>query len=452
MYIKWLTVTYVCSINTDPETNGRQLGGSPRPIPKDDNHRQPHQSIKKARDTSLKRSQSIPAITTVQLETTVAFNSADSSGESMDEDDDVMLEESFKEHPVWKRRLSSSLPSESWLNSSLIMEEEPKADRKKSRHSMFEMVSDLEVTNFVSTDSIDYKPTSPLAINIVAEEEETSLPLPPILQEFSIPWEEVDTDFNTAISDGAFSTSYRLRWMNAECMVTQYKKELFSDARLFAECQRLVKLRHPSLLQLLGFTRESENSDLLVIHEKLPMTLDTALKRRTTSELTIGLKLTIASDVAKALCYLHQQSPPLVHCAVIPTNIHLTASYSAKLSDSGFGKVAITSKALPPSLSHYLPLEAITNSPDVSPSLDIFTFGITLSQMITHKEPDNRNHPANDKESEKQRVTEIIGLLSKDHLLADTIRQCLGVEPEDRPSAVKLYSLLQAVHVALLES
>ena len=431
--------------------NSRQLGGSPLLSPKGGDHQQPHRSIKRARDESLKRSQSIPAIATVELEAAATLNLTD-SGESTDDEDNTMVKdstESFKGHPVWRRRLSSSLPSGTW-NDSVVMRETPKVENKRSRHSMFAEVADLEVINFVSTDSNDYTDHEP-TLHANKNEEEITLPLPSILQDFSIPWEEVDTDFNTVINDGAFSKSYMSRWMKAECLMIQYKREVLSDTILFEKCQKLVKLRHPNLLQLLGFTRESENSSLLIINEKLSMTLDAVLMRRNTSELMVGPKLTIANDVAKALCYLHQQSPPLVHCAVVPTNIHLTAYYSAKLSDTGFAKPAITNKALPLSLSRYLPLETFVDVPAVSPSLDIFAFGVTLFQMVTHKEPDYRSDPAN-RESERQRVTESIGLIGEDHLLADLIRQCLSVAPEDRPSAVKLYGLLQAVNVSLLES
>ena len=402
----------------------------------------------------MKRSQSIPVIATVELETATKLDLADSE-DSLDEDnDDAMIKEStasFKGHPVWRRRLSSSLPTETWIDNAVVTGTSRAEANKKSRHSMV-VVADIDVSNFVSTDSndhTDHELTSVLALKSAVEEEEIALPLPPVLQDFLIPCEDVDTDFNTIVSDGAFGKSYELKWMKAECLVTQYRRELFTDALLYAKCQKLVKLRHPNLLQLLGFTRESENSDLLVIHEKLSMTLDSVLKK--TTELIVGSKITIANDIAKALCYLHQRSPSLVHCAVVPTSIHLTTYYSAKLSDTGFGKVAITHKAVPPSLSSYLPLEAVTDTPAVSTSLDIFTFGMTLSQMVTHKEPGSRGNPLN-KESEKQRVAEVIALVGDDHLLVDLIRQCLNVEPEDRPSAVNLYNLLQAVNVSLLES
>lgn len=432
------------------------MGGSPRLSPKDADHHQPHKSIRRARGDSLKRSQSIPVIATVELEAAAALNSADSR-DSMDDEDNTILNErteSFKEHPVWLRRLSSSLPSGIWSDNKVKTEvSEAKTKRVHSMKLKFSVpseVSNPEMAKLVSIHSFNSTDHELTANKSVVEENEMIFSLPSTLQDFSIPWEEVDTDFNT-ISDGAFSKSYKLKWMETECLLTQYKRELFSDALLFAKCQKLVKLRHPNLLQLLGFTRESENSRLLVITEQLSMTLDAVLKRRNTSELTIDPKLTVASDVGKALCYLHQQSPPLVHCAVIPANIHLTTYYSAKLSDTGFGEVAITSKVFSPSLSRYLPLEAVTGIPAVSPSLDVFTFGVTLTQMVTHKEPDYRSDPVN-KELEKQRVTEVIELIGEEHLMADIISQCLSVEPQDRPSAVKLCSLLQTINVSLLET
>jgi len=439
--------------------NSRQLGGSPQLSPKDDHDHQPRKSIRRLRGDSLKRSQSIPVITTAEIEVDTVFNFADSV-DSMDDEDNTMLNkrtESFKEHPIWQRRLSSSLPSGIWSDNN-AKTEISEAKTKKRVHSMKlnlvapSKVPNLEMTKPVSIHSFDSTDhDEPTASKIFIRENVNIFSLPPILQDFSIPWEEIDTDFNIIIGDGAFGKSYKLKWMETECLLTQYKRKFFSDALLFAKCQKLVKLRHPNLLQLLGFTRESENSRLLVITEQLSMTLDAVLKRRDASELTIGPKLTIAGDVAKALCYLHQQSPPMIHCAVIPANIHLTTYYSAKLSDTGFGEVAITNKALPPSLSCYLPLEAVTDAPAVSPSLDVFTFGVTLAQMVTHKKPDYRSSLVN-KESEKQRITEVVKLIGEKHLMADLITQCLSVEPQDRPSAVKLCSLLQAINVSLLET
>lgn len=428
------------------------MGGSPQLIQKTnsgDDLFQSRQAIKRTRgDSSMRRTQSIPAIaTTVELEVAVKYSSADSEDSLDDEDDTVQKRmESFKGHPVWKRRLSASLPSGVW-NDNVVMAETPKVETKSKRHSMLAEISDVEINEFAGINSIDntradHEPAPLLASEDIAKEEDDVFPLPHVLQDFSIPWEEISTDFNTIVTDGAFSKSYKTRWMKAECLVTQYNKEIFSDALLFAKSQQLVKLRHPNLLQLLGFTRENENGKLLVITEQLSMTLDTVLKRKDTSELTVGPKLTIASDITKALCYLHQQSPPLVHGAVVPVNIHLTAYYSAKLSGAGFGEVAITGKAVAPSLSRYLPLEAVTDDPTLATSLDIFSFGLTLAQMVTHKEPDYRSNPA-DKESEKQRIINILGLIGEDHLLTDIIRRCLSIEPQERPSAVKLYNLLQ---------
>ena len=416
----------------------------------------------------MRRAMSIPAIASTELvEATTTFNPvASGSRESLLDEKDYPVEkqESFRKHPTLRRRRSTSLPTGSWK--SAVAGEISNKDDTKKRHSMVSLSSNSsssELTKLVavqlerpllkelskedSTDSDDNSCDQPTVDN--GEKRIVLLPL--VIKDFLISSDDVDTNFNTVISNGTFGISYQSKWMETECLITSYKKDLYPDEVLFKEYKRLVKLRHPNLLQLLGFVKDIEKDALLSITEQLPMTLDNVLSRRNTSELPVGSKLTIASDVAKALCYLHQQSPNIIHCAVIPVNIHLTAFFSAKLSNVGFGEVAITKKAVSPVLCKYLPLEAITDVPQVSTPLDVYSFGVTLLQLVTHKEPSNRNGAVNE-HTEKQRASEAIQLIGKDHALSNLVEQCLCVKPEDRPSANNLCSELQQVTTSLLES
>ena len=49
-------------------------------------------------------------------------------------------------------------------------------------------------------------------------------------------------------------------------------------------------------------------------------------------------KLPIASGIARALAYLHAQSPPLVHRDLKPANVLLDEGYNAKLADFGISR------------------------------------------------------------------------------------------------------------------
>ena len=416
----------------------------------------------------MRRAMSIPAIASTQLdEATTTFNPVASGSQDslLDESvNPVEKQESFQKQPTLQRRRSTSLPTGSW--NSAVIEEISNKDNTKKRHSIISFSSNSSSSGLTKVVTVQLE--RPLLKELSKEDSTDSdentcdLPavdnykkeivlLPLVLKDFLISWGDVNTDFSTVIANGTFGLSYQSKWMETDCLITRYKKDLYPDAVLFEKYKKLVKLRHPNLLQLLGFVKDTEKDALLSITEQLPMTLDAVLNRRSTSELPVGSKLTIASDVAKALCYLHQQSLPIVHCAIIPANIHLTAFFSAKLSNVGFGEVAINSRSVSPSLHNYLPLEAITDAPQISPPLDVFSFGVTVVQLVTHKEPSHRNKPINE-DAEKQRVLEAVQLIGKDHALSDLVEQCLRVKPEDRPSASNLCSELQQVTTSLLES
>jgi len=412
----------------------------------------------------MRRAMSIPAIATTQLdEATTIFNPvASGSQESLLDERDNSPEEkqgSFRKHPTLQRRRSTSLPPVSWNANAVVEETSNKASIDK-RHSMISFSTNSsssrltkvqlekpllkELSKEDSNDSDENTCEQPVVDN--SKKEMVLLPL--VLKDFLISWDDIDANFSTVIGNGTFGVSHQSKWMETDCLITRYKKNLYPDEVLYEKYKKLVKMRHPNLLQLLGFVKDVENNELLSITEQLPMTLDAVLNRRTSSELPDGCKLTIASDIAKALCYLHQQSHPIVHCAVIPTNVHLTAFYSAKLSNVGFGEVAITNRSV---LHNYLPLEAITDTPQISPPLDIFSFGVTLVQLVTHTELNHRDEDINE-DTEKQRVSEAVQLIGKDHALADLVEHCLSVKPEDRPSASNLCNELQQVMNSLLES
>jgi len=448
----------------DPEP---KYQGSPQLAPKSARHLQSH---KRPQGDSMRRAMSIPAIASTHLsEATPTFNpTASGSQESLldEKDDSVEKRDSFQELPPLQRRRSTSLPTRSWNRP--VEEEEilPNKDNTIKRHSTISLSSNSSTP--VRTKLVTVQLEKPLLKELSKEDstdsdrENTSnqpdvdnkkkmVLLPLVLKDFLISQDDVDTDYNTIISNGTFGISYKSKWMETDCLITRYKKDLYPNEVLFLKYKKLVKLRHPNLLQLLGFVKDFERDALLSITEQLPMTLDNVLGRRSPSELPVGSKLTIASDVAKALCYLHQQSPSITHCAVAPANIHLTAFFSAKLSNVGFGEVAITEKTISPSLHSYLPPEAITDVPQVSTPLDVYSFGVTLFQLVTHKGPSHRNGAISE-DTEKQRVSEAIQLIGKDHALSDLVEQCLCVNPEDRPSANNLCSELQQVTTLLLES
>ncbi len=159
------------------------------------------------------------------------------------------------------------------------------------------------------------------------------------------------------------------------------------------ECQLMSSLRHPNITQFLGLCFLPDTRLPLLVMEKLETSLDDLLEHM--PSLPFSLKCSILEDVASGLVYLHKKEPPVIHRDLTATNVLLTSSPVAKITDMGNsriidlrpGQLARTLSKLPGTLV-YMPPEALDETHRYGPSLDIFSFGhlilYSLTQVILH--------------------------------------------------------------------
>ncbi|XP_010278918.1 PREDICTED: probable LRR receptor-like serine/threonine-protein kinase At5g48740 [Nelumbo nucifera] len=165
-------------------------------------------------------------------------------------------------------------------------------------------------------------------------------------------------------------------------------KRIYQKKKLdqfYREIEILVKLRHRNLTTLLGYCLDKKEH-VLVYEYMAGGNLSRALYH---GELTWRRRVEIAVDIAEGLAYLHEFSEgAVVHRDVKPTNILLSESGQAKLSDFGVSKI------LPSENSHvsteikgttgYLDPEYFSVG-QVSEAADVYSFGIVLLELITGK-------------------------------------------------------------------
>ena len=146
------------------------------------------------------------------------------------------------------------------------------------------------------------------------------------------------------------------------------------------ECQLMSSLRHPNITQFLGLCFLSGTQLPLLIMERLETSLDDLLEH--IPNLPLSLKRSVLEDVASGLLYLHKMQPPVIHRDLTASNVLLTSSLVAKISDMGNsriidmrgGQMARTLSKLPGTLV-YMPPEALDDTHRYGPSLDVFSFG-----------------------------------------------------------------------------
>ena len=96
----------------------------------------------------------------------------------------------------------------------------------------------------------------------------------------------------------------------------------------------MTGLRHPNIVQFLGLFFESNSQIPMLVMEKLDMNLDNLLE--SVPDLSLLTKLSILGNIANGLVYLHSRLPsPIIHRDLTATNVLLTNSLVAKISDLG---------------------------------------------------------------------------------------------------------------------
>ena len=159
------------------------------------------------------------------------------------------------------------------------------------------------------------------------------------------------------------------------------------------ECQLMSSLRHPNITQFLGLCFLPGTQLPLLVMERLETSLDDLLEH--IPNLPLSLKRSVLEDVARGLLYLHNRPSPVIHRDLTSSNVLLTFSPVAKISDMGNsrivnlrgGQMARTLSKLPGTLV-YMPPEALDDTHRYGPSLDVFSYGhlalFTLTQ-VRHK-------------------------------------------------------------------
>ena len=169
-------------------------------------------------------------------------------------------------------------------------------------------------------------------------------------------------------------------------------EELFGTGiarRFIKECQLMLTLRHPHLVQFLGVYFFPASTLPVLVMERLVTNLDNLLVRN--PYIPLSLKRSILADVARGLVYLHKRNPPVIHRDLTARDILLNSAMVAKIDGLGCACTVNIRSQLAEDLTRfpgaliYMPPEALKPNPIYGKSLDCFSFGqlslFTITQV-----------------------------------------------------------------------
>ena len=213
------------------------------------------------------------------------------------------------------------------------------------------------------------------------------------------------------------------------------------ETRLKGLCDRLANLRHPNIVQFIGV---SFCAVPVLVSEALPFSLASALDDY--SRFPESVQLSILSDVARALVYLHSPPKLTFHGDITARNIFLTRGLQAKIGDLGVAhmfdpstpRISVTMTKSLEAAAYAAP--EMHNKPfSLTTCVDVFSFGVLALHIASGRCPVPLDDlPSGVTASEFNRRKQFIDFMKPEHCLIQIIKNCLSDDPNGRPTSPQL--------------
>ena len=252
------------------------------------------------------------------------------------------------------------------------------------------------------------------------------------------------------IGVGAYGRVFEVEHCGSVCaakeihsiLVQGVRREEFeaTEKAFLIECVRSGSLSHPNIVHFLGVYNPGSHSLLpVLVMERMQESLTSVVEKY--PNIPMYVKLSMLLDVSRGLWYLHIHDPPIVHRDLSPNNVLLTSEFVAKISDLGVAKViqadSKKTKTRAPGTMDFMPPEALLETPEYGPPLDIFSYGGVILHVLNQEWPTPLHYVMTDPKTGK-----IIGLSEverrQQHMekirgtpadLQPLVKQCLNNQP-----------------------
>ena len=266
------------------------------------------------------------------------------------------------------------------------------------------------------------------------------------------------------LGHGSYATVIELEFMGLKCAGKKIHEVLlrqggtsYAVQRFEEECRLLSQVRHPNIVQFLGVYFQQGVPAPILVMEFLPTNLTTCIEQY--GILPNEISYSILHDVALGLCYLHSQTPPIIHRDLSSNNVLLTSNMTAKVSDLGVARILnltplqVSRMTQTPGTPAYMPPEVMIANPKYNTSIDIFSYGILMIHMFSGRWPEPQIGQTQLKDGQLVPVTEaerrdvFLQAIGYDHPLMDLIHRCINNDSKIRPGASDLmHRLAEMVH------
>ncbi|XP_055832579.1 probable inactive receptor kinase At1g48480 [Solanum dulcamara] len=190
------------------------------------------------------------------------------------------------------------------------------------------------------------------------------------------------------LGKGTFGTAYKaVLEIGTIVAVKRLKDVAISERECKEKIETVGAMNHENLVPLRAYYFSGEEK--LLVFDYMPMGSLSALlhgsKGAGRTPLNWEIRSSIALGIAHGIEYLHSQGPDFSHGNIKSSNVLLTKSYEARVSDFGLANL-VGPPSSPTRVVGYRAPE-VTDPRKVSQKADVYSFGVLLLELLTGKAP-----------------------------------------------------------------
>ncbi|GJS56583.1 probable inactive receptor kinase RLK902 [Tanacetum coccineum] len=190
------------------------------------------------------------------------------------------------------------------------------------------------------------------------------------------------------LGKGTFGTTYKaVLEMGFAVAVKRLKDVTMGDKEFKEKIEDVGAMDNENLVPLRAYYCNGEEK--LLVYDYMPMGSLSALlhgnRGAGRTPLNWETRSAIALGAARGITYLHAQGSTVSHGNIKSSNILLTTSYEARVSDFGLAQL-VGPNATPTRVDGYRAPE-VTDIRKVSQKADVYSFGVLLLELLTGKAP-----------------------------------------------------------------
>ncbi|GAB2232951.1 hypothetical protein Drorol1_Dr00012021 [Drosera rotundifolia] len=190
------------------------------------------------------------------------------------------------------------------------------------------------------------------------------------------------------LGKGTYGTTYKATLDVGVAVAVKRLKDVTAGEEEFkAKMEEIGRMRHENLVQLKAY-HCSPNEKLLVSEYMPKGSLSSLLhgnRGNGRTPLSWETRSAIVFGAARGIAYIHSQGPTTAHGNIKTSNILLSNSYEARVTDYGIAQIVTPSS--PPQRATGYRAPEVTDPQKASQKADVYSFGVFILELLTGKSP-----------------------------------------------------------------